>query len=82
MAQMGEEISFEDLEYLSELSLDAAPVLSHYEFTHENCNRGCRQCLLDQEFHHVLETTEDMNVRTFHLSKYLAGQAAQEYFGR
>lgn len=47
VAQMGEEISFEDLEY-----------------------------------HHVLESTEDMNVRTFHLSKYLAGQAAQEYFGR
>ena len=37
MAQMGQDISFYDLRYLSELSADTVPILSKYEFPHENC---------------------------------------------
>ncbi len=112
MAHLGNDISYEDLEYLADLSLDTLPVLSRYDFKHENCNRaqgeyvkeydyyepvviwnydnlvgrtkasGCRRCLLNQRCHEVLEDTEDMNVRTFHLSKYLAGKAAKESFAK
>lgn len=38
-AKMGQEISFHDLEYLTRLSMDAAPVWSRYQFPHKNCNR-------------------------------------------
>lgn len=37
MDQMGQDISFYDLRYLSELSADTVPILSKYEFPHENC---------------------------------------------
>ncbi len=41
---------------------------------------GCRRCLLNQRFHEVLEDTKDMNMRTFHFSKYLARNTAQKLF--
>ena len=39
-AQMGNAISYEDIAYLTELSLDAAPALSRYALEHENCKRN------------------------------------------
>ncbi len=108
VAQIGEDISYEDLKYLAGLSLDAVPLLSRYNFEHENCRKdegryveeydyyalevnwyydswedaqqGCRRCLLNRKFRHVLEDTEGMDIRTFHLSKYLARKAAREYW--
>lgn len=112
MAHMREDISYEDLQYLADLSIDTLPILSRYNFEHENCTRvegeyvkeydyydptviwnydsatgrakasGCRRCLLNQRFHEVLEDTDDMNVRTFHVSKYLATKAAREFFAK
>lgn len=110
VAQMGEDISYEDLEYLASLSLDAAPTLSRYQFEHEDCVRiegeynreydyyeptavwdydekngrefvkqGCRRCLLNRAFHHVEKYTKGMDIRTFHVSKYLALRAAERY---
>ncbi len=109
VAQVGQDISLNDLEYLSNLSMDAVPVLSRYDFPHYNCNKNrgsyveeydyyaqigdwlhsgsiirhtCKRCLLNQKFHRVLERTEQMDIRTFHLSKYLAQRAAKAYFAR
>lgn len=109
MAQMGDAISYEDLEYLAGLSMDTVPTLSRYAFEHENCNkegtyvkkydyylptsewyynseydrdgeqRGCRRCLLNHTFHRVMELTEGMDARTFHLAKYLARNAARAF---
>lgn len=110
VAQMGDAISYEDLEYLAGLSMDTVPTLSRYDFEHENCckggtyvkeydyylptsvwdyygeesgreaeQRGCRRCLLNHTFHRVMELTEGMDVRTFHLAKYLARNAAGSY---
>lgn len=112
MARLKEDISYEDLEYLADLSIDTLPVLSRYDFKHENCTRaegeyveeydyysptviwnydsksgrakasGCRRCLLNQIFHEVLEDTKDLDVRTFHFSKFLARKAANENFAK
>ncbi len=111
VAQMGENISYEDLKYLTSLSMDVVPVLGEYDFAHENCIRqggtyveeydyytpagiwdydidtgrsvlkkGCRRCLLNKTFHRVMEHTEGMTLRTFHVSKYLARETAKMYF--
>lgn len=110
VAHMGQDISYEDLQYLTGLSMDVVPVLSRYTFEHENgcqgentngmehreyasfedwyddsaedartVQRGCRRCLLERIFQRVLDKTEDMNLRTFHLSKYLARRAALKW---
>lgn len=110
VAHMGQDISYEDLQYLTRLSMDVVPVLSRYTFEHENgCQeantnsagrrayghfeewyydsadgagtgqRGCRRCLLERTFQNVLDKTDDMNIRTFHVSKYLARRAASEW---
>lgn len=110
VAHMGQDISYEDLQYLTGLSLDVVPVLSRYTFAHENgcqgestnsaepneyisyegcyyenvestrtAQYGCRRCLLERMFEHVLDKTEDMNIRTFHLSKYFARKAALKW---
>lgn len=39
VAQMGEDISYEDLEYLTSLSLDVVPILSRYDIPHKDCIR-------------------------------------------
>lgn len=109
VARMGDNISYEDLKYLAELSMDTVPTLSRYTFGHEGCyregktynqeydyylptavwnydapsgrdaeQRGCKRCLLNHTFHRVAELTEGMDVRTFHLSKYLARKAAEK----
>lgn len=128
VAQMKDSISYEDITYLTSLSMDAAPVLSRYAMEHENCKKGdvgrsvnddtsadesyteniydteygygeyygdfyneetaeqnvyiagCRRCRLDWNFKKILDGTEDMNLRTFNLSKYIAGKAAENYF--
>ncbi len=49
------------------------------EYGREGTQRGCRRCLLNHTFHRVMELTEGMDVRTFHLSKYLARNAAKAY---
>ena len=109
VARVGQDISLDDLEYLSNLSMDAAPVLSRYDFPHQNCKKArgsyveeydyyapigdwlhsgsvtrhtCKRCLLNQKFHQILEKTEHMDIRTFHLSKYQAKRAAKAYFAR
>lgn len=110
VAQMGEDISYEDLEYLVSLSMDTVPTLSGYRFEHKGCiqqggtyveeydyytpagiwdydlagrailEKGCKRCLLNKTFHRVLECTEGMTFRTFHMSKYMAREAAKAYF--
>ncbi len=40
IAQMGEDISFDDLEYLAGLSVDTVPALSRYRFEHQGCGQG------------------------------------------
>ncbi len=105
LSQLGDDISYGDVVYLANLSVDAAPVLKQYKFEHHHSqdfysyqryteNRyenyeqqeqrtyisGCRKCRLDQYFEEILNHTEDMNVRTFHISKYMAKKAAMEYF--
>lgn len=111
IAQMGEDISFDDLQYLAGLSVDTVPALSRYRFEHQGCGQGarnyvkkydyytspgdwfygnreggaqagCRRCLLNKTLHHVLEDTEHMGVRTFHLSRYLARRAAVGYWNQ
>lgn len=113
VAHMGQDISYEDLRYLTGLSMDVVPVLSRYTFEHENgCQgeladsakrmgyesaedwyydgaddreirrHGCRRCLLEQTCQHVLEKTEDMGIRKFHLPKYLARRAALKWQGK
>lgn len=110
LAHMGQDISYEDLQYLTRLSMDVVPVLGRCTFEHENgCQggntnsaerdaydsfedwyydgadgmgtgqRGCRRCLLERTFERVLDKTEDMNLRTFHVSKYLARRAALKW---
>jgi hypothetical protein len=39
MAKQKEDISYEDLVYLAELSMDTIPVLGRYDLPHETCNR-------------------------------------------
>lgn len=110
VAQMGEDISYEDLRYLTSLSLDVVPTLGRYHFAHDNCVRqggtyvkeydyytpagiwdyditgrevlrkGCRRCLLNKTFHRVLEHTDNMTLRTFHVSEYQARKTARSYF--
>lgn len=115
ISHLKEDISYEDVEYLTNLSMDVAPALSQYHFEHtcmkkdfesdnyyfrrnqyyENSYRDyyqvegrelqlyfreCRRCRLDWEFQKVLDATEDMGVRTFHISKYQARKAAEAYF--
>lgn len=115
ISHLKEDISYEDIEYLTNLSLDAAPALSQYHFEHTCMKKDfgsdnyyfrrnqyyansyrdyysekrkelqlyfkeCRRCRLDWEFQKVLDATEDMGVRTFHISKYQARKAAEEYF--
>lgn len=93
-AQLGNAISYEDIAYLTGLSLDAAPALSRYALEHENCKRNdtnekdsynvystdCRRCRLDENFQEILDGTDDMDLRTFNLSKYMARKAAESYF--
>ncbi len=43
---------------------------------------GCRRCRLDWYFQDILDTAEDMDLRTFHFSKYWAVQAAKEYYAK
>lgn len=106
VAQLGENIGYEDVVYLANLSMDAAPVLKQYRFEHEHSkelqnydtyygyvensnpygegeqrNYICRRCRLDKRFREILNDTEGMNIRTFHISKYMARKAAKEYFG-
>lgn len=87
ISRMGETISYEDIVYLSNLSADAVPALSQCRFEHENCRitgerdscTGCRQCRLEQRFQGILDSTADMNLRTFHISRYRARKAAEKY---
>lgn len=40
----------------------------------------CKACRMDFIFQRVLDLTQDMNARTFHISKYQARKAAEKYF--
>ena len=107
VAQLGDAMGYEDVVYLANLSIDAAPVLKQCRFEHEHANAaeesalyweymeygcnyleegqrayipGCRRCRLDKYFQEILSDTENMNVRTFHVSEYIARKAAENYF--
>lgn len=110
VGRMGDDISYEDLNYLADLSVDAVPALSGYRFEHQGCGHGarnyvekydyytspgdwyygvrdevpdgCRRCLLNKTLHYALKETEHMDIRTFHVSKYLARRAALEYWNQ
>ncbi len=38
-AKLKDDISYEDLAYLADLSMDTAPILGRYDFPHESCNK-------------------------------------------
>lgn len=92
LAQQGDSISYRDIVYLSNLSMDAAPVLSKCSFSHSHSGdvmdyyrsqgyvEGCKRCRLDWRFQKVLDKTGHMDIRTFHVSKYRARVAAESYF--
>lgn len=40
---------------------------------------GCRRCRLEWKFRQVLDETEGMGLRSFHVSKYYARKAAQDF---
>ena len=118
VVQMGENISYVDLVYLTNLSMDTTPILKQFDFEHENCPKsenysedvnnsntenptesisndfndteresrqsyyftGCKKCRLEWKFQKILDSTENMNLRTFHFSKYIARKIAKEYF--
>lgn len=107
LQQLGDKIGYEDVVYLANLSMDAAPALSKCRFGHEHSQEtrggssygggaghgfyddganqagyaaGCRRCRLDLEFQEILDNTDGMDLRTFHISKYIARKAAQGYF--
>lgn len=41
---------------------------------------GCKRCRLDRRFQEILDETGHMGIRTFHISKYMARVAAENYF--
>ncbi len=94
VAQWGEEMDYEDVEYLCGLSMDAAPALADMRFSHtkhsEKCViywsgdeyeawDQCPACELEVYFARAAAKEEHMDVRTFNLSRYLSGRAAKEY---
>ena len=109
LAQSGDGMSYGDIVYLANLSMDAAPALSKCKFEHSHSEEardfyrgqgymvdalgnfynsrneylsieGCKRCRLDRRFQEILEETEHMDIRTFHISKYMARVAAENYF--
>lgn len=109
LAKQGDSISYGDIVYLANLSMDAAPALSKCKFGHSHSreakdyysgqgyienesgnfynNRngrfymeGCKKCRLDRRFQEILDETGHMDIRTFHISKYMARVAAESYF--
>lgn len=121
ISQMGEAISLEDVEYLTNLSMDAVPALAELSLEHkyDDCNipkdtrpyeydystysryfdkydyydeenmrnfaeeeghiyaYDCRACALEQEMQWILDSNEDMNLRTFNFSKFWAVKTAE-----
>ena len=80
VAQLGGQMEYEDIEYLCGLSMDAAPAIAGLEVSHTvHPAYQCPACVLEEYFKGIAEDTDGMNIRTFNLSRYLAGQAAKEY---
>lgn len=50
-----------------------------YEYGYGDDANPCPACLLEDYFKGIQEETAGMNIRTFHLSKYQAGKAADAY---
>ncbi len=109
LAHQGDGISYWDIAYLANLSMDAAPALSKCRFGHSHSGEakdyyksqgyvenvsgdfynsggvrlyveGCKRCRLDRRFQEILDETGNMDLRTFHVSKYRARAAAENYF--
>ncbi|NBH13102.1 DUF4173 domain-containing protein [Lachnospiraceae bacterium] len=51
MAHLKTDISYEDMEYLADLSIDTLPVLSRYDFEHENCNRAQGEYVKEYDYY-------------------------------
>lgn len=91
ISQMGDQLEYEDVSYLCNLSFDAAPVLGKISAGHNNIEysvkgqrgfyEGCYACELETYFEQAEKNT-DLNIRTFNLSKYQAVKAAEEYLGK
>lgn len=91
ISQMGDQLKYEDVSYLCNLSFDAAPVLGKISAGHNNIEysvkgqrgfyEGCYACELETYFEQAEKNT-DLNIRTFNLSKYQAVKAAEEYLGK
>lgn len=91
ISQMGDQLEYEDVSYLCNLSFDAAPVLAKISAGHNNIEysvkgqrgfyEGCYACELETYFEQAEKNT-DLNIRTFNLSKYQAVKAAEEYLGK
>lgn len=96
ISHIGNEMSYEDVFYLCNLSSDAVPALTslHPEHDHRDAYRGleeyngsekyyweCPACKLENYFEQIEENT-NLTIRTFNLSKYQAAKAAEEYLGK
>lgn len=91
ISQMGDQLEYEDVSYLCNLSFDAAPILAKISAGHNNIEysvkgqrgfyEGCYACELETYFEQAEKNT-DLNIRTFNLSKYQAVKAAEEYLGK
>lgn len=91
ISQMGDQLEYEDVSYLCNLSFDAAPILEKISAGHNNIEysvkgqrgfyEGCYACELETYFKQAEKNT-DLNIRTFNLSEYQAVKAAEEYLGK
>lgn len=91
ISQMGDQLEYEDVSYLCNLSFDAAPILAKISAGHNNIEysvkgqrgfyEGCYACELETYFKQAEKNT-DLNIRTFNLSEYQAVKAAEEYLGK
>ena len=94
ISQLGNEITYEDIDYLCNLSSDAIPALTelHLEHNHNQENhRGLEEYVLQKEYDwkcpacrlesylEKLEENTDLNIRNFNLSTYQAVKAADRY---
>lgn len=76
ISQMGDRLEYEDISYLCNLSLDAAPALAEVDYEYDYNNGRYVEGYLSE-----IEKNTDLNIRTFNLSEYQAVKAAEEYLG-
>lgn len=77
ISQMGDQLEYEDVSYLCNLSLDAAPALAEVDFESDYNNGRYVEGYLKE-----IEENTDLNIRTFNFSEYQAVKVAEEYLGK